>query len=226
VSELSLFVDESGDFGTESDYYVVTLVLHEQDRDITAMVIRLAAELAACGLDAEHAIHTGQAIRGEDVYRGMPIEVRKREFTRLFAFARRVPATHEAFSFRKREFSDRLHLKGAISRALSLFLRDNAAYFLSFERVIVYYDNGQAEITDVLNTLFNAFFFEVDFRKVMPVQYRLFQVADLFCTLELLRVKAADGNLTRSDLRFFTNRRALLRDYLSKLEAKRFRGHR
>lgn len=123
-------------------------------------------------------------------------------------------------------YSDRLRLKGAISKALAIFLRDNATYVLSFDKVIVYYDNGQAEITDVLNTLFNAFFFEVDFRRVLPVQYRLFQVADLCCTLELLRLKIEDNQLSRSDLYFFGSRRAIRKDYLKKFDAKRFSGQR
>ncbi|MCL2787857.1 MAG: DUF3800 domain-containing protein [Micrococcales bacterium] len=222
MAELSIFVDESGDFGTDSGYYVVALILHDQAEDVTEQLTRLTDHLRASGLSADRAIHTGAAIRGEDVYRGMPVEMRRREFARLFAFARRVPALHQTFSFRKCEHPERLKLKGAISRALALFLRDNAEYFLSFERVIVYYDNGQAEITDVLNTLFNAFFFEVEFRRVAPQDYRLFQVADLRCTLELLRLKLEESKLSRSDMFFFGSRRSLRKDYLSKLEHKRF----
>ena len=88
--------------------------------------------------------------------------------------------------------------------------------------LIVYYDNGQAEITDILNTLCNAFFFAAEFRRVAPQHYRLFQVADLHCTLELLRVKLEEGKLSRSDIYFFGSRRSLRKDYLSKLEDKRF----
>jgi hypothetical protein len=138
--ELSVFVDESGDLGPDSDCYVLALILHDQSQSIAGPTARLAEELAASGLNTEWAIHTGAAIRGEDVYRGMPVGERKREFNRLFAFARRIPASHQRFTFRKREHPERLKLKGAISRELSLFLRDNAEHFLSFERVIVYYD--------------------------------------------------------------------------------------
>ncbi|MDR1428480.1 MAG: hypothetical protein LBJ08_12110 [Bifidobacteriaceae bacterium] len=74
----------------------------------------------------------------------------------------------------------------------------------------------------MLNTLFNAFFFEVDSRPVVPAQYRLFQVADLHCTLELLRIKLEDHKLSRSDLYFFGRKRSLRKDYLSKLGHKRF----
>ncbi|MDR1825763.1 MAG: hypothetical protein LBR27_10645 [Bifidobacteriaceae bacterium] len=224
MAVLSIFVDESGDFGLDSDYYVITLVLHDQTDDIASMLSTLTSQLESGvdGLEPNRAIHTGPAIRGENEYRDLPIQTRKREFTRLFAFARRVPVWHQTFAFRTREHPERLKLKGAISRALSIFLGENAEYFLSFERVIVYYDNGQAEVTDILNTVFNALLFEVDFRRVVPAQYRLFQVADLHCTLELLRLKLEDKKLSRSDMYFFGTERSLRKDYLGKLSHKEF----
>ena len=222
LAELSIFVDESGDFGELSEYYVVAMVFHEQSRSISAEVDRLAVSLREAGLDESHAIHTGPAIRGSDEYRDVPVSDRLREFTRLFAFVRRAPISYQTFVFRKRVYADRFKLKGAISKALSIFLRDNALYLLSFDRVIIYYDNGQAEITDILNTLFNAFLFDVDFRRVLPAKYRLFQVADLCCTLELLRRKDEDGRLTRSDLYFFESRSNLRKSYLKQLDKKKF----
>jgi hypothetical protein len=122
----------------------------------------------------------------------------------------------------KKEFGDALKLEGALARQLGLFLRENADYFLSFEKVIVYYDNGQTEVTRTLNSVFNAFFFDVDVRNVKPQDYRLFQAADLFCTLELLRAKAEDNALSRSDLFFFRTKQALQKDYLRKIIKKRF----
>jgi hypothetical protein len=196
--------------------------LHDQDDSISAPLAILTERLRESGLNTDRAIHTGAAIRGEDVYRGMHLDERCREFTRLFAFARCVPVWHQTFAFRTREHPERLKLKGAISRALSIFLRETAQFFLSFERVIVYYDNGQAEITDILNTVFNALLFEVDFRRVVPVEYRLFQVADLHCTLELLRLKLEDKRLSRSDMYFFGTERSLRKDYLTKLAHKQF----
>jgi hypothetical protein len=223
VTQLSIFTDESGDFGPDSDYYVLAFVFHDQAHPITGQLDKLAGSLRLLGLSHDRGVHTGALLRREEEYRLVPIPTRKAAFTRLLAFTHAVDVTYEAFLFRKRDHSDRLALKGAISRALALFLRGNANYFLGFDQVIAYYDNGQAEITDILNTLFNAFFFDVKFRKVLPSQYRLFQVADLVCTLELLRAKLADGKLSKSDLYFFRDKRSLRKDYLDKLGRKRFR---
>lgn len=79
-------------------------------------------------------------------------------------------------------------------------------------------DGGHA----TLNSVFNAFFFDVGFRNVKPKDYRLFQAADLFCTLELPRAKVEDNASSRSDLYFFQSKQALQEDYLRKILKKRF----
>jgi hypothetical protein len=35
MRELSVFADESGDTGSESKYYLLTLVFHDQDDDLS-----------------------------------------------------------------------------------------------------------------------------------------------------------------------------------------------
>jgi hypothetical protein len=49
----------------------------------------------------------------------------------------------------------------------------------------------------------DAFFFDVEFKKAYPSDYRLSQAADLFCTTKLLALKSEDNTLTNSDLIFF-----------------------
>jgi hypothetical protein len=225
VSVLSIFVDESGDFSDDHGYYILSIVFHEQQNSIQYYIDWLTSTLRTNGLDNQHAIQTGPAIRGENEYRDTPMPARRKEFGLLHNFARRLPITFQTFQYEKRQYdTDRLKLKGALSRDLGRFLMENTSYLLAFDKVIVYYDNGQAEITDILNTILNAYFFNVDFRKVLPAQYRLFQVADLCCTLQLLRIKDEKGILSRSDLLFFGNARSLRKDYLNKLEPKRFPG--
>lgn len=223
MAELSIFIDESGHFDSaRTGYYVLTLVLHEQRDDVAEPVGVLDMALKDFGFDG-HVVHSGAAIRGEEIYRGMDIAVRKAIFTRFMAFTWKANITYQHFVFRKKEYGDALKLEGALARQLGLFLRENADYFLTFGKVIAYYDNGQTEVTRTLNSVFNAFFFEVDFRNVKPKDYRLFQAADLFCTLELLRAKVEDNALSRSDLFFFRTKQTLQKDYLRKILKKRFR---
>ena len=218
MSELSIFIDESGDVGTKSDYYIVTLLFHDQQFRIDDEVERLFKRLSEIKVPADAAIHTGPLIRKEDEYRNYPLTTRKAVFNRLFAFTRKSNIGYKCFSFEKHQYPDRFKLVGALSRSIAAFLKEHSRFLLSYDHVVIYYDNGQAEITAIINTLFNAFFFDVDIRRVQPVQYRLFQSADLLCTLELERLKLEHSSLTRSDLIFFGSPRLLKKNYLQQIK--------
>ena len=51
-------------------------------------------------------------------------------------------------------------------------------------------------------------------RKVIPSDYKLFQVADLLCTLKLLENKLEGGSLSRSELLIFHSKKELKKDFL------------
>lgn len=71
---------------------------------------------------------------------------------------------------------------------------------MSCEEVI--YDNGQTQVTKIITSVFNTLFANVEMRKVRPVDYKLFQVADLICTLEMIHgvvvpnVSGTDGKVS------------------------------
>ena len=223
MTELSIFIDESGDFGANSKYYLLTLVMHEQDKPIGQELLRLDEALRDCGFPVDCAVHTGPIIRREDMYANMDLGLRRKVFSKMFAFTRRTGVRYAIFCYRKREFADRLSLKQRMARDLALFIDESIAYFSSFDKIIAYYDNGQSIITDIIGTVFAAKFFEVEFRRVLPVQYRLFQSADLVCTLELLRLKVEAHELSSSEMAFFGGERELKRNYLKQISRQRFR---
>lgn len=76
------------------------------------------------------------------------------------------------------------------SKAIADVVRVNATLWEHFDRVIIYYDNGQIELMKILTSVFSTLYTHVDFRRVQPIDYKLFQVADLVCTMELLAKKA------------------------------------
>ena len=54
-------------------------------------------------------------------------------------------------------------------------------------------------------------------------KYRLFQAADFICTLELMRMRIAEGKgLNKSELAFFGNARLFKRNVLAQLSGKDF----
>lgn len=125
---------------------------------------------------------------------------RRAIFTKLYYFAVKSDITYKTFVFHKSDYDNIFKMEARIARDISQFIRDNLKYFQEFEIVILYYDNGQYELNRILNTVLATELVTYDVRKVIPSDYRLFQVADLICTLELLRMKVEAGkNLTEAN---------------------------
>ena len=171
----------------------------------------------------DHAIHTGPLIRRESIYKYMRIEERKQIFNRIFNFTRTADVSFETLVVDKKLINGRIELNAQLSRQLSAFLALNLNYFTSYDRIIVYYDNGQAELTNILVSVFNSMFKNVEFRKVVPFDYRLFQSADLICTLQLMQLKLEKHELSRSEISFFQSERCLRKQYLPLLKRKQFK---
>ena len=224
MKELSIFVDESGDFGeysTHSPYYIVTMVLHDQSKDISSEIIKLNNELTNLGYK-DHVVHTEPLIRREEDYQNLSPNERRSIFTKLYYFTTKCDIQYKSFIFQKREFENTFKLEGRMAREISLFIRENLTYFQGFEQVILYYDNGQHELNRILNTVLATELTDYDVRKVLPCDYKLFQAADLICTLELLRLKSQTGNLTRSETLIFHSKRDLKKDFLRGIRKKLF----
>ncbi|MCI6703501.1 MAG: hypothetical protein SOU06_05660 [Bulleidia sp.] len=93
-------------------------------------------------------------------------------------------------------------------------------YFNQFDVVKIYYDNGQIEVTRILSSVFNSLLDNVEFKRVIPSNYRLFQVADLICTLKLTELKMQNHILSKSEIAFFENERCLKKNYLKIINHK------
>lgn len=219
---LSVFIDESGDFGpyeSHAPYYLVTMVLHNQSIDISGNINVFEQHLSNLGY-AQHAVHTGPLIRRESVYSQDLTEDRKRLFNALFNFTRKLDINYACAKIKKSECADKIAMTAKLSKAIASVLRSNDSYFNNFKQVNVYYDNGQGELTQILTSVFSTLYTHVDFRKVKPVDYKLFQVADLICTLELLAEKADSNSFSKSETEFFNNVRDFKKNYLKHIRKK------
>ena len=221
MKTLSIFVDESGDFGPyekHSPYYIFSLVLHDQDNDIGPGILHLENKLSDLGLKRSHYLHVGQIIRREEEYQYDTVHQRRKYLNALIAFCRGANIKYTSFVAEKRLNSDAIALTIALSKQLAGFLRDNLAFFQGYDRVIIYYDNGQTELTRILASMFSTTLSMVEFRKVIPSDYRLFQVADMCCSLELIKLKMARNELSAGEWVFFGSKRDLNKNYLKPLE--------
>lgn len=225
MKELSIFVDESGDFGEytqHAPYYIITMVFHDQSNDISSDIIKLNKALRQIGYGDEQAVHTEPLIRREHPYQYFQPNERRAIFSKLYYFTLNCEIKYKSFVFRKAEYENSFKLEARMARELSQFIRENLSYFQGFEKVILYYDNGQHELNRILNTVLATQLADYDVRKVIPNEYRLFQVADLICTLELLKVKVECGKLSNSEERIFHSVRDLKKDFLKGIHKKEF----
>lgn len=101
-------------------------------------------------------------------------------------------------------------------------LFDNLDYFQSFDQVKIYYDDGQPQVTAALH---GAIYYALAkdailYRRAQPADYRLAQVADLLCTLELTAVKFEQHEGTSTDEKVFGSPGTFRKEYLRKVRDK------
>lgn len=219
---LSIFIDESGDFGQfdpKHPMYYVAMVMHEQSNDISSNIATLEALITNWGYP-NHAIHTGPLIRKESIYSNDLRENRKALFNALYHFARQLKISYICPRINQRECSEKTSLAyiDKLTKEIAIELRRNYDYINSFDKIIVYYDHGQRELTKIITSVFNGIFTNVEFRLAYPKDYRLSQVADLICTIEMLADKT---EFTVSETEFFQSRRAFKLNILKDIKKKR-----
>lgn len=225
IRELSVFVDESGNFG-EYDYhcpfYIISLVLHEQDKDIKDGLKLVENKLSNIGWP-KHCVHAGPLIRGEEEYRDESIETRQRIMRILKSFAVSTDFKYTTLFIEKKHINNPFEAIAKLSKQLSQVINSHMELFISYDVIKIYYDNGQIEVTKILSSVFGILLDNVEFKKVYPVDYRLFQVADLICTLTLTELKMNNHLLSKSDIKFFGDERTLKKNYLKQICNKKLR---
>lgn len=219
---LSVFIDESGDFGQynpASPNYYVAMILHDQEKDISKNIAALEMQINNWGYP-EHTIHTGPLIRRESVYKNDLREDRKALFNALYHFTRMsdihyvCPIINQGDCAKKSKiaYTDKL------TKEIANQLRANYEYFSAFDKIIVYYDYGQIELAQILVSVFNAMFSNVEFRKIETNQYKLSQAADLICTVEAIAQKDV---LTKSESEFFHSKRDFNKNIYKNISKKK-----
>ena len=107
MKELSIFIDESGDFGEydhHSPYYIITMVFHDQKVNVHPAIIKLNQELTYLNLN-NLCIHTGPIIRKEEIYMNLSLNERRQIFNKMVAFIRQIDIRYKSFYIEKKHSS-------------------------------------------------------------------------------------------------------------------------
>ena len=222
MKELSIFVDESGDFGDyaeHSSYYIISMVMHDQNNDISNDIEILERHLTEIGYP-NHCLHAGPIIRNETPYRHEGLENRQKLLRVFMAFFRKIEVRCFAVCLEKKHVNDAVEAVGKLSKDISQFIREHYEFFQSFDIVKIYYDNGQVEVSKLLSSVFHTLLDNVEFRRVKPQDYRLFQAADFVATMKFLQIKTEKNELSNAEEYFFGNKKVIRKKYLKVLEDK------
>lgn len=221
MNELSVFVDESGNFGWDSDYYILTLVFHDQSNRLSETISYYEHAL----LDRELPnipFHYVPLTHGNGPYAQIDIKDRSRLLQSFATLAWHIPFKYTTFIYRKKEFEDKRRLEQKMRRDLLLFLFDHLEALIHYDSIKLYYDDGQRLITRVLHA---AFEYALDkqvivYRNAHPNNYRLFQLADFVCGIEHSACKYERNKENNTDRIFLGTMRDFKKNYLRKLRRK------
>ena len=133
----------------------------------------------------------------------------------------KCPIVFCTIAIKRKEASDRVQLSGKLGNAINQMLSEHMDFLKVFDKVIVYYDNGQRELGSILNAIFSIQLSNVEFRKAEPQKYRLLQVADFLCAIDLLKIKRDENRLSKCEKQFFYKPNELKKTFIKGISKKR-----
>ena len=140
---------------------------------------------------------------------------------KMLNFVNMCPIRYMTVAVDRKEAADKIKLSGKLAKEINTAFREYSDFFMEFDKVIVYYDNGQIELSAILNAVFSIYFSNVEFRKAEPQKYRLLQAADFICSMELLKIKKNEKRLSKSEEKFFYKPQELKKTLFKSIEKKK-----
>jgi hypothetical protein len=199
------------------------MVFHDPSHEIGAALCRLDEAMSQRGY-AGCTVHAGPLVGRYKEFKPLARAARKEIFDIFFDFVRTADIRYRTFVVEMKLVEKRSDFKAQIIKKLSDFLQENAMELLLYERVVIHHDKGggSGAFGNIIATTFRTHCRKVRVKIVSPADCRLFQAADMLCTLELIALKMERGALSKSELCFFSSAEDLEREYLSAVRAKRF----
>ena len=206
MKRLNIFVDETGEFGYgkgSSELYGVSFTFHEQDDDITNELNKLNNKL--CKIGYTEMIHMADLIMRRGDYKHFEIDMRKSIFNSIYQFSRRIPVKYKTIIIDKRYTNNSRVLRQKLSLEINKMVKDYENYIGKFDKIVMYYDNGQECLGTILDSIFQRFdCFEhrVDFDHK---EKRLFQVSDMLTYIDKYDYKYKNNmRFTKGEKFFFS----------------------
>lgn len=222
MKRLNIFIDETGEFGYEdgaSELYGVSFTFHEQDDNIQKEIENLNKRLEKIGY--RKMIHMADLIMHRGDYSKYDIKKRKSIFNAIYQFARKIPIKYRTIIVDKNYVDNGDVLRRKLIIDINSMLKDHEKYFYKFDKIVLYYDNGQEPLGYILDSLFirfNGYEHRVNFNHE---EKRLFQISDMLTYIDKAIYKHKNNiKYKKAELYFFSNNE--LRKIDKELQYKRF----
>ncbi len=203
---LNIFIDESGDFGFvdgSSELYGVSFTIHESDNSIVDDLEYLNNRLKKAHYDGM--IHLADLVARRGDYAHFDLEQRKNIFWSIFYFSKRVKVKIHTIIVDKRYKNNKTQLNRELAIEINKFFESISDYMNEFEKVVIYYDNGQEALGAIIDTLLitkNNIEHRIEFNHK---EKRLFQVSDMLTVVDKIVYKHNNNmQMTKAEKYFFS----------------------
>lgn len=187
---MNIFIDESGDFGFtsgSSELYGVSFTIHDSNDSIADELEYLKNRLTKANYDGM--IHLADLVAKRGEYFQFKLEQRKDIFWAIFNFSKRVKVKIHTIIVDKRFKNSKAQLNRELATEINKLFNLLNSYMNEFEKVVVYYDNGQEALGAIIDALLinkNNVEHRINFNHK---EKRLFQVSDMLTFIDKIDYK-------------------------------------
>lgn len=187
---MNIFIDESGDFGFtsgSSELYGVSFTIHDSNDSIVDELAYLKNRLTKANYDGM--IHLADLVAKRGEYFQFKLEQRKDIFWAIFNFSKRVKVKIHTIIVDKRFKNSKAQLNRELATEINKLFNLLNSYMNEFEKVVVYYDNGQEALGAIIDALLinkNNVEHRINFNHK---EKRLFQVSDMLTFIDKIDYK-------------------------------------
>ena len=207
MKRLNIYIDESGDPGFTkggSKLYTISFTLHETINSLEKEIKYLNDKLDMIGYKGM--IHMALLVAKRGEYSNYNLEKRRNIFWTLFYFILKSTLKIKTIVIDKKYQNTRKQLNKELFKQIEDFINSNKEYFEKFEKIYIYYDNGQEQLNYILDSAFSSF---SNVEKIVEFDHeeeRLFQVSDMLTFIDKLYYKKKNHiPLTNAEKYFLSN---------------------
>lgn len=168
-------------------------------------------------------IHMSDLIMHRGDYKNFDIRTRKSIFNYIYQFTRRISVRYYTIIIEKKYTDNSRVLRQQLASKINKLIKDNENYFKKFDKIVMYYDNGQETLGIILDSIFlqfEGFEHRIEFDHK---EKRLFQISDMLTFIDKYDYKYKHNiPLTNGEKYFFS--KDDMRKILKELNKKRFKN--